>query len=123
MPISLRALAQDRHTLRIDYGDAGDLNIVYTPSLITEKLLAQMSAITNDSQVPEVGAAVNATLARIVQSWDVTGDDGAVIPLTEEALADMPLLVRVDILTRLVADMRLGETTGTPSPTRSRKRS
>ena len=124
MPITLRALAQDRHTLRIDYGeDVGDLNIVYTPSLITEKLLAQMTAITDDSGMPEVGAAVNATLARIVQSWDLTGDEGAVIPLTEEALADIPIMVRVDILTRLVSDMRLGESTGTPSPTRSRKRS
>ena len=123
MPISLRALAQDRHTLRIDYGDAGDLNIVYTPSLITEKLLAQMSALSDASPMPAVGEAVNATLARIIQTWDMTDDAGAAIPLTEEALVDIPLLVRVDILSRLVADMRLGEPTGTPSKPRSSKRS
>jgi hypothetical protein len=123
MPITLRALAQDHHTLRIDYGAEGDLNIVYTPSLITEKLLAQMSAISATSEMPAVGAAVNDTLARLVQSWDLTGDDGAVIPLTPEALVDIPLMVRVDILSRLVSDMRLGEQTGTPSKTPSRKRS
>jgi len=53
MPITLRALARDRHTLRIDYGEDGDLNVTYAPSRITEKLIAQMSDVHDDTDVAE----------------------------------------------------------------------
>ena len=123
MPISLRALAADRQTLRIDYGEAGDLNITFTPSLVTEKLIRQIRAITADSDVDEMADAINATLLRLVESWDVTDDNGAVIPLTPDGMGDVPIMVRFDILNKLVDEMRLGEPKGTPSPKPSRKRS
>ena len=123
MPITLRALAQDRQTLRIDYGDAGDLNIVYTPSLLTEKLLTRLSSMTGETAMGDAAEIVNAVLLKLVLEWDLLDDDGEPLPLTVDGMGEAPLKVRFDIMQRIASDMRLGEPKGTPSPTRSRKHS
>lgn len=123
MPLDLGHLQTNTKALRIDYGEAGDVNVTYRPANLTETSIRQLRAIqasaTTIDTMEEKLAALNTLLRQLVVSWDLTRD-GVPIPLTEEALSEVPMDVRGDIVTAIVGDTRLGERTGTPTRRTSR---
>lgn len=142
MPLTLTQIAANRASVTVTY--AGQtVTLEYSPALITEKAIAEMSALSDSAARPATGdasdeanedaarslsefsgmmGAINDLLCRIVLAWDVYEDDAQTVmfPLTPDRLADLPVEFRSLCLRAVFGGMRLGETNGTPSPAPSR---
>lgn len=116
MPLNLRNLSSNSATCRVDYGEAGDINITYRIANLTEKTIRQIAVLQdeNEQDFDANMAALNSLLRSLVISWDLQRD-GVTIPLTDEALADVPIDVRADVLRNIFEDSRMGEANGTPT--------
>jgi hypothetical protein len=117
MPISLANLAADTATARVDYGAAGDINIVFHPNRITEQTLAAYAIVrdkNNEDMVANV-AALRALILDLAESWDLFGKDGQPVPLTNDGLRTVPIMVLADVMAAMFQGSRLGESNGTPS--------
>jgi len=109
MPISFSKMA--RNVAHIDLHYAGDtVAISYCPALVTEQVLADLQSF-GDSSAEDLVAhfqTFNATLARIVKSWDVYEDDAQTVmfPLIPARLAELPLDFRLQALMGIAQDIR-----------------
>lgn len=121
MPLELTTLTAGVASIHRDYGEAGDLNVEYYPMLITERTLTMLSIgeIEKPEQLAEMMARFNAELCRVIKRWDVT-INGVVVPLTPDALSTLPLPLRVQVLTEIASDVRMGEASGSASKRLSR---
>lgn len=114
MPLNLNNLNSNSATCRVDYGDAGDINITYRVGNLTEKTVKQLQVLQDKKQTDLTRnmAAVNAVLRQLVIAWDLLRD-GKPVALTDDALGDVPIDVRGDVLRAIFEGARLGETNGT----------
>lgn len=62
------------------------LNVVYNPAFLTPAREQQMADETESQQVAEL-------IVGTVLEWDLTDDDGTPIPLTIEAVKDLPVIL------------------------------
>lgn len=86
MPLSLGDLRS--RTRRVAVPVAGEtLEVEYRPTALTPGLIAWLRGIEADGQ-PERLAEV---LCQVVIGWDLLGDDGAPLPVTEEVARELPL--------------------------------
>lgn len=53
--------------------------------------------------------SVVVTMVRLVESWDLVGDDDKSVPITEDALSGVPVPVLRRVLTEVLGDNGLGE--------------
>ena len=99
MPISLSALTADRRTVRVPFGD-DTLTLTYRPSAVNAK---QEARELEEREKGQHLMAQARSLAEIVESWDVLGDDGQPLPVSAEVLAGLGLDV-TSKLTRAILD-------------------
>lgn len=123
MPLELSNLRNNSKALRIDFGAAGDINLVYRPGNVTPNSIRRLQAVVAAEDAPaddDADAAIEhmdaiiAFVRDIVVRWDLQRN-GAVIPLTDEGLGDVPMEVLMRILGDIGEDASLGETTGAAS--------
>lgn len=117
MPLKLSALVANTAKVHLDFGEAGDLTIAYRPALINERTLSRLSIgdVANGEQLATLMTHINDELCRLVASWDLTDDAGVAIPLTSDALSGLPLTLRVQVLSEIASDLKMGEANGSVS--------
>lgn len=105
MPIKTSTLAAlDTKTMRIDFGDAGDLNIEYRPNGITLDLLAKLRNAEDEETV--VGLFFS-----VITSWDLQGDDGKTLPVDRSSYGFFSVpLIRTIIERMQAAELPNAET-------------
>ena len=94
-----------------------DLHIEFYPGQVNEKTFAHVlrfQAMDAKDMEPAM-TGINESLARLIASWDVVEDDG-VTPMSHDAehLAGLPMMTRIEIMSKCVEGMRLGGKNGTP---------
>lgn len=129
MGLDLSNLTTDTARARVDYGANGDINIVYRPGNVTENSLAKLQYLeevdalrkanpehkSDIKESLEYMAAVNTLLCQMLIEWDLKRN-GVVIPLTDDALRDVPLGIRMDVLRTIYGDAGMDPTNGTNEP-------
>ncbi len=107
MPISIAALAANRRTVNIDF-DGDTLKVVYRPSAINA---AQEHRELEDKAVGKYVLSIIHTLTETIVSWDLLGDDGQPLPLTEDALKPLGIDILSKISSAIIADALPNRTT------------
>lgn len=125
MPLTLNQVTANTATVTLTGGVIGDntLTVEYRPTMLTEKLIAQMQAFSApglskdaDRVVASLGA-LNEILAGkpsdppepgLIKAWDFYEDDAQtqMVPITARRLADIPIALRMQIVTAILKDMR-----------------
>lgn len=116
MPLDYRNLQSNTAAVRIDYGEAGDINILYRPNALTEKTIRRLSVLQDSANVDFDAnmSAIVGMLVQLIASWDLTAN-GEPVPITVEALEEVPIAIRMDVLRAILEDGRLGEQIGIAS--------
>lgn len=111
MPISISALTANRRTLDIDFSGE-TLRVTYRPAAINA---AQEARELEDKADGKHVLSVIRTITETVVSWDLMGDDGQPLPLTEDALMPLGIDILSTITTALVRDALPNRTTAPSS--------
>jgi hypothetical protein len=99
MPVAVTKLQRDTRTLRIPW-DADTLNLVYRPGSVTPDLIDAVAQ-------PEERQPVVKFLLATVQTWDLLDDDDKPLPVTEQLLAELPLLFLRALQTAILEDLQV----------------
>lgn len=109
MPISLQQIATNTATLTITWGD-DIINLVYYPGKFTEKVVADVQAISelNENTLVAGLATFNETLANLIQDWDVYEDTAMTtkFPIDPKRFPELPLSFRMQIFSSISNDLR-----------------
>ena len=104
MPVRLSDLTKRERTVAVHFdGVDTPLNITYRPDQWTPAAQARWIDLFADQRQ---GVALAVYVAARVVKWDLAGDDGTIIPLSEAALADVDIAVLDKVVTAIIADMR-----------------
>ena len=104
MPVRLSDLTKRERTVAVHFdGVDTPLNITYRPDKWTPAAEAHYRSFYTEMRP---GHALAAYVAGRVVGWDLVGDDGALIPLTEAALADVDMAVLDKVVMAILSDMR-----------------
>lgn len=111
MPVKLSDISAKCKPIRIMF-DGDDLNIEYYPNKITEETFVQLNALAamKEDNISESFMAYNTTLVGLMKSWDMIDDNEAVLPLTAEQMIKVGIVVRGEILTAIMSDIRPNQT-------------
>ena len=112
MPIRLSALTADRRTLKIEFGDDA-LSVTYRPSAFNVK---QEARENEEKGRGEHIAAQARSLAEIIASWDLLGEDGKPVPPTAEVIGSLGLDVTSKITRAILDDLLPNPKKGAGSP-------
>ena len=102
MPVRISHLVKDRRTLAIPI-DGETLLVTYLPSKLTPTSEDRLSERLKDQRG---GAALAGLLAEMLASWDLTDDDGKVLPTNEKTLATLPTTFLSTVATAITEDLR-----------------
>lgn len=89
--------------------DEDALNIEYYPNKITEETFVQLNALSQmkEDTISESFNTYNETLVGLMKSWDLLDEDGiTVLPLTSDQMIKVGIVVRGEILTAIMSDIR-----------------
>ena len=110
MPVKRRAIAErESRTVRLDFGDAGDLNVAYFPGKLTYGLMKRINNAAHDN---DYDTMLEGFLA-IFDSWDLLDDNGNPEPLTMAVFEDLG----VDVLTGIMSAIQEQENPKAATPT------
>jgi len=112
VPIRLSALVSDRRTLTVPFGD-DSLSLTYRPSSVNATQEARELAERAKGEHLKAQAT---SLAEIITSWDVLGDDGKPLAPTAEVIGGLGLEVTTRLMRAILADLLPNLTTGGNSP-------
>lgn len=110
MGVKLVDLKRDQRTvvIPIPVGEADgvvvteDLTVTYRPSAYTGKTEQELNALSKEEWKSEMGLSF---INRLVISWDLEGEDGAVFALDIESLATLPTTFIGDVIQGVAQDM------------------
>jgi hypothetical protein len=86
-------------TVTVDFGDGDELNVTYFADRLTPRIEADLSSATDSAQMVGI-------LLLVVSEWDLLEDDGVTpVPLTEERLRDLPLIVLAQAIRAVSGDL------------------
>lgn len=86
MPISLAQLKGNVRTINVAYF-SDNLAVTYRPSELTPQ---NQSEINDKIEAGEAKNILIETLCQVMISWDVVDDEGTMLPITPETLAQAP---------------------------------
>lgn len=93
--------------------EGGDLNATYRPTSYTPKKLAEAQAKAKKAKkANDQDAALASMIESVLDlfvSWDLEDDDGTPIPLTAEALQDVPINVMSELIQEVGRDQQAGD--------------
>jgi hypothetical protein len=102
MPIKLHELAAKTRALEIPY--AGDKVVfAYYPARFTPQVAFKASDMAN-APIPVVALAE--LLAEVIAEWDILGENGKPLPVTQEWINQMPSDLLEAIIVAVGEDMR-----------------
>jgi len=106
MPITLAKMTANTSTAKLDWGE-DEVNIVYRPGKVTEKLFAQLAGIEQftEKTIGPGMADYNATLADIIVSWDVMEGE-TMFPIDPIRFPELPLMFRMQVVYAIMGDIR-----------------
>lgn len=110
----LNSLRREHGEVRISCEPDDDLVVSYRKSFITESLAARVERI-DGMPTSEKVRTISEMLRQAVISWNLTDDDGLVIPLTAEALADTDTSVLLLVWNAIHEDMQPDPQSGSSS--------
>ena len=91
MPINLGDLTKQTRTVTVRFEGTDDtLTVAYRPHCLTPARQAAFSQATREGRHTDV---MIEGIQVLVTEWDLLGEDGQPVPLTAEALAEVPMLV------------------------------
>jgi len=88
------------------------VRVTYYPSRVTEEFMGQMLSFDkmDERTFAPTFAAFNATLCDLIESWDITENDGVTMfPIESERVVKLPLKLRMRISAEIMSDMRPNE--------------
>lgn len=98
MPIKNSAIKfREVKKYRIDFGEDGDLNVEYYPNALTLSLQKKVNAAAEADDLETIAEE----FFTVVKSWDVQDDDGKVLPINRETLADLGIETLNSIIMQL----------------------
>jgi hypothetical protein len=98
---SLSQLTPDRVRLVVPFG-AFSLKVSYRPDAVTPRLQRQVAAASREQ---DLDAGLLVPFCKIVDAWDLTDDDGSLVPIEPDALEDVPARVLMAVLLAIGEDM------------------
>lgn len=108
MPVKLSHISAKCKHIKVTF-DEGDLNLEYYPNKITEETFVQLNALSemkNDT-ISASFRKYNEALVGVLKSWDLLEDDGkTTIPLTADRMISIGIVIRGEILTAIMDDIR-----------------
>jgi hypothetical protein len=107
VPISISALAANRRTVNIDFSGE-TLRVTYKPSAINA---SQEERELADKETGHHVLSIIRTLTETIVSWDLLGEDGQPLPLTEDALKPLGIDILSQISRAIVRDALPNRTT------------
>ena len=113
MSLTLAKIASNTATVEVLWGE-DTVHITYYPARVTEKTIQELQSMgamkdtTNSETVVAGYTTLNSVLIQLVKSWDVFEDaeETVMFPLTQERLAELPMMLRVSILKDIMGDIR-----------------
>lgn len=109
MPITLAKIASNTAPIMFRF-DEEDVNLIYYPSRITERVLAQFILFEgmDETNFTIRFKEFNETLASLLKWWDVYEDEEQTMmfPLEAKRLAELPLVFRLRVFREIMADIR-----------------
>lgn len=108
---SLSQLTPDRARLTVPFGSSA-LKVAYRPYAVTPRLQRQVAAAQRDQ---DLDAGLLLPFCRIVESWDLTDDDGSLVPIEPASLEDVPARVLLAVLLAIGEDMAPNLASGSDS--------
>jgi len=109
---------QNKHKTTLDiYGD-GDLVITYLPSKAGQKdLVRKMEELGENEESWTRIDGMTEYLAEVISEWDITDDEGKPLPVTEEYLDQLGIIIQGHIFQSIQRTFALGEKKGGTSTT------
>lgn len=89
------ALAKTRE-VHLDFGEDGDLNLVIDPGALTPATQMKLAAAGEEDV-----SVFCELLPKVIRKWDLTDDQGDVIALTPEAIAEVPFIALGEIFSKM----------------------
>lgn len=111
MPVTLAHLIADTRTLSIPVGD-DTLTVTYRPSGLTPATEGKLHELASAERA---GGMLVTFLLDMLTGWDLLGEDGAPLPITDEVLSRLPLTFLARLVEALSGDVRADPTNGGPS--------
>ena len=110
MPVKRKDIAErESRAVRLDFGDAGDLNVAYFPGKLTYGL---MKRINRAAKADDYDTMLEGFLA-VFDTWDLLDEDGNPEPLEMAIFEDLGVDVLTQIMTAIQEDA--GPKSETPS--------
>jgi len=107
--MKLSEVKSERKKVVMDFDDLGSLNVTYIPGALTPETEDELVAVMNE---PGQSKFICDLLCKLIEDWDLEGDDGAPIPLTLEGLKPVPINFLGGVLEKIQQDMNPGEAQG-----------
>lgn len=117
MPATLRSVTSVTNTVAVEIdGDPKGISVSYSTRRLTPRVQMAIAKAMADG-ADDLDSTIDQFLA-IVTSWDFAADVGEKpIPLTKDALLDVPIEILSDVLEAVTDDMSPKEATETSSNT------
>lgn len=81
----------------------GQLHITYSPAKVTPAVEGRAMALAGEQRALAMTVEV---LVSVLSRWDLLDDNDQVIPLTHEAMAEVPGMVLSEIMQAVMEDLR-----------------
>lgn len=107
MPVTLSKMAANTASFSMPVGD-DSVTITYYPQRVSEKTYASLQVLADqeNTDMEQNTHALNDVLISLVASWDVLRDDGTPVPITHDALPEVPIPFRGQVVNAIMADIR-----------------
>ena len=109
MPITLAKIASNTAPVTFQF-DEEAINLIYYPSRVTEKVLAQFILFEGMDETNFITRfkEFNEILAQLIKWWDVYEDEEQTVmfPLEAKRLPELPLVFRLRVFREIMADIR-----------------
>lgn len=118
MPATLKSVTSKVNTVAVEIdGDPKGITVNYTTRKLTPRVQAEIDRFFTEGKGDSVESVIEQFLVMAV-SWDFVPDEGKPpIPLTKEALMDVPLEILGDVLGAITDDLSPKEATDDSSNT------
>ena len=100
MSIKLSDLTKATKTIPVPVPD-GEVSITYKTSFYTPKVEAMVASMTADNAPLAANVKI---LADALVSWDITDDDGKIIPITQDIIGELGMHFIIAIFTAIAED-------------------
>lgn len=105
---TLHELTSGTSTVNFSFGSI-PVRVTYYPGRVTEEFMGQVLALNtmDEHTFTATFKTFNATLCELIESWDITENDGkTMFPLDPERVVKLPLPLRMRISSEIMSHMR-----------------